>query len=365
MFNLTQAISGVKNWILTEEYLLYSQKKNVILSKKNNFEQIFDATFKNPTVGIYSNSKIWVDDFYSNESHMFLYESPIFKPYFNVKEFGLFGNVVHPYSLCYIVENNKTFTGLYNIELEVILWKIEKQLGYPWCLQEKYIFFTYLTSIVSCLSRNTGELRWEQDILALGGEGKSWQVGRIIGVFEQVLTIMIRHETLEQLVGLDIATGEVLWHLYNTQDPQTKEVVFHNIVPCLGQMQPSSDESRLYGLRYNIFIEIETATGKILRLRRLGPPNNLHFTHQGKEISIKNTRFHEGYFYFTATLQGETFCSGLIGAFEIGSEQIVWLHDMGFTRSGQFFNEGTAPVLDGNRLYVLDHEGTLHIFEKE
>lgn len=262
--------------------------------------------------------------------------------------------------------------GFFDFTLLKSIWqrKIEYTPRFSYCddfciYYEEIDEMSYSRGIINAFSRSTGDLLWERDLSELWGEGAPWQIGRIIGVFEQVLTVMIRWETMEQLVGLEVATGQVRWHLKNTHDPQTGEVVFPNIVPCLGQMQASADGRRLYGLRYNVFIEIEPATGNILRLHRFGPVNSLHFTHEGKEISIKNTRLHEGYFYFTATLQGETFSSGLLGAFDIVSEQIVWLHDMGFTRSGQFFNEGAAPVLDGNRLYALDGEGTLHIFEKE
>ena len=71
--------------------------------------------------------------------------------------------------------------------------------------------------------------------------------------------------------------------------------------------------------------------------------------------------FHEGYLYYQGYSGPTSFFTDSIGIFDLQTNEIVWeyIHPI----KGDFFTE--PPQINANRLYVLDNQHTLHIFEKD
>jgi hypothetical protein len=70
--------------------------------------------------------------------------------------------------------------------------------------------------------------------------------------------------------------------------------------------------------------------------------------------------FHEGYLYYQGYSRSNSFFTDSIGIFDIVQNKIIWeyIHPI----KGHFFIE--PPQLNVNRLYVLDDQYVLHIFEQ-
>ena len=132
-------------------------------------------------------------------------------------------------------------------------------------------------------------------------------------------------------------------------------------IPQADFLQFNEDKTKLLAFHYLHLVEIDLASHTFIRFKNVEQPI---LDQTGEKIKIIASTLQNNYFFFTAERQGYGFGSGIVGAYNIQTEKIDWLHDMEFA-NGIFFPAGEAPKLDEDRLYVLDSEGTLHIFEKE
>jgi hypothetical protein len=215
-------------------------------------------------------------------------------------------------------------------------------------------------STVVCFNIWNQFLLWQADISEIGSYEKKGQpfkgeIKKIMGVYRNTLLVILAGG---KLLGLNIDSGKIEWLLEKGILPDGRSFT---TIPQAEFLQFNDSQDKLLAFHYLHLVEIDLASHAFVRFKNI---EQSFFEQTGQKLKIISSTLKGSHFFFTAQKQGHGFGSGIVGAFNIETEQIDWWHDMQFSH-GTFFPAGEAPKLDENRLYVLDSEGTLHIFEGE
>ena len=207
------------------------------------------------------------------------------------------------------------------------------------CIDNKLIFSerSFFLRKIFCIDQTTGQKYWELDVSEMGqfiSDGKETK-GKIVG------SLMAKNEALwvaisnSKLVKIDANTGNILWERGSTNY----------------RLQLYGD--RIINVDARYYRELSANTGDTL-----------------VEYEMKQEYEKHG---FIAT--------GPLGAFTVTDTHVFIVHTMGFKMgcinrsTGEIdwsvdVGEGKvtlphAPIVYRDKLYVLDDEGTLHIYERE
>jgi outer membrane protein assembly factor BamB len=272
--------------------------------------------------------------------------------------------------LCLIVfdskiENFENGTISYRFKLineknELVFISKNKYLLGHGIWQSPYYYYSEERTKLKCIKIIEETLLWQFSVSELGKykdfDGyfkpieKEGEVRKILGVFDEVLVAQIsggESANENQLLGLNIQTGRQEW-------------IISGISDVCANLQANNTQTHLLGIRDREFIEIDLKTAQISRNKDIQSV----LTYQDKTIAVKCMSIKDQHIFFTGSFSGLVFHSGVIGAFNIETVQLDWLHDMEFDRNTNF-NMSSTPQIEGNRLYALDSGGTLHIFERE
>lgn len=238
-------------------------------------------------------------------------------------------------------------SGVYEFDKNEIKWLSNSIIGLT---QLNGIYFGIKDrQLLSKYDSNLGFLQWQSDLSAYNwhqfdGE-KPAQIGQIVGVSENILLVWMAGE---QLLGLDLVTGEVLWKIDFAP-------YFHITKWFTVFYYWNIENHKLYLLKYLYYFEIDLATQEVKIL----------WQNPDESYSITHCCYTPDYVYFTAF--GSELEIQVLGAFNRRSLTIDWLERQTMPRLDAYSYVGfhQAPQVDGSKLYVLDSGGTLHIFEKE
>jgi outer membrane protein assembly factor BamB len=137
-----------------------------------------------------------------------------------------------------------------------------------------------------------------------------------------------------RLYGIDAESGKQLWEL---EDPDMAPLGY------------TIYNQKLYDIGRRFFIRIDHKTGKVEYKKEIKPVFEEH------NFSLTDFVMDENYLYFTDSSK----CK--IGIMDLTNFEIVWTYQIEKTPENWQIHE---PVVHGNRMYVKDEIGTLHIFEK-
>jgi hypothetical protein len=273
-----------------------------------------------------------------------------------------FASVIAKQVICNMLINSENNIGLYDIENNKLVWYNKYDIGVVCEQNIKYVFgkLRIYPSELICLDKQNGDIVWQTDISEIGSytkKGKDYtgEIKKILGVYENTLIVVLAGG---KLLGLNVDMGAVEWILDEGVLPDGRKFT---TIPQAEFLQFNQDNTRLLAFHYLHLVEIDLTTHTFIRFKNI---EQSVFEQIGEKIKIIASTLKDNYFFFTAERQGYGFGSGLVGAFHIETETVDWWQDMNFA-NGTFFPAGEAPKVDDNRLYVLDSEGTLHIFERE
>ncbi len=197
------------------------------------------------------------------------------------------------------------------------------------------------------------------------------EVRKIIGVCGDILLVVIsggfegKNNVSSQLIGLSCQSGELLWGLdmFDANGIRTTYGSYENL-------QIDEPNKRLLGFYSQGFIEIAIETGIVERFKHLSYSTGeelLRFEFKDKILTnVYSETLVEEHLYFKATNianRRHSLSSNVIGAYNHQTETIDWLYEFEDLAPSVSIKE--SPTVEGNRLYVLDSGGTLHIFERE
>lgn len=231
----------------------------------------------------------------------------------------------------------KIFINTLNLEDERILTN-----NYNWG-------YLYLTSsnlfvgkgmFIQSLSPITGEYEWEIPL------NRNGEIFKILGVRENELVVCWKRGIdYFALLGIDIQTGEIVW---NIDDNFLLNGLSLHFTPNQNSLFSTKGEDR-----NSYFIEIDLQNKQA---KRYGEIPDLCKA----KLAISSSLLKDNLVYFTASTR-HVFFPDTIGVFDYKTLEILWKHTFDFDKSTHLKN----IEVDGNKLYVLDTEGILHIFEKE
>jgi len=205
---------------------------------------------------------------------------------------------------------------------------------------EDYYQLTAFTFILK--SNFESEVLWEYDILETCNDKTHF----LLGVAHNHLFVLTKGN---RIIVLNVDDGSLIktfeW---------TEPVDGTTYLPGLKEAFLNPEDECIYCLG-NYFIKIDTQRLEVLTCRHVSTSFD-----EMAGITVKNSTLQGRYISFTGWREGYAGRGRMIGLFDIQSEEFVWIDDL-----SQFIPAFQTPQLAGNRLYILDIENTLHIFERD
>lgn len=328
MFELRNKVEGVKGYYLSGKYLLTIEQLSnddrlFRFVDTNNLEELWQSKidFKSLYItyetnhsflGYESNQKIFdlnkKDGALRIKGIKFVPEAQ-----FNGRIYGRYTN-----------ESGDKFVSrldIQTLEIENLITGLYRLIG---ASSGKVLLVTPGKGIISCLDIEVKSILWEFDV-------KCRISGAVYTVRDQVIIGTSDHK----FSSLNSKTGEILW--------QSEGVPY---------LKPYGEI--LYGLDVLGYTEIDPKTGKIIK--------QINLEDQYKVLGIQNSAASytvvEDYIYFNDVRKAK------VGILEKATGNIIWTFKLP-VKDGVTIPASNVPQVHENRMYVLDSEGTLHVFEKE
>ena len=244
----------------------------------------------------------------------------------------------------FIFSNYQTDSGLkivrYNYKNLSLEELFDYQIGRDALGIDNKLVFTeknFFARKIFCIDQVTGQKYWELDVSEIGqfiSDGKATK-GKIVGsllVKKEALLVAISNS---KLIKIDTDTGNLLWERDSTNH--------------LLQLY----EDKIINVDAGYYREISPDTGKTLVEYEMKPEYEEHgfrFMGTNRNFTITDTHIF--------IVDAMSFNMGCINR---STGKIDWSVEVG---------EGKvtlphAPIVYGGKLYVLDDEGTLHVYDRE
>jgi hypothetical protein len=244
--------------------------------------------------------------------------------------------------------NIQTKYGLYHFEDKGILWLNNLKVFGQNIRINNHFYHRQGHVFLKSLSLLTGEYEWEVDLgkyctFVQDRETKQGGISSIVGVYQGKLWLMCANR---RLVGLCLKTGAVLVNVW-LGDLRTE--LQGLVILC----QPIFDESTntFIFCTYKYYFTIDVQTLSINQFQQI--------PFEERADNLETQTIYDGLVYFTGQhfLSNDTYESH-VGVYNPKTNVILWSYGI-----NAIINQ--APQVSDGKLYVLDTDGTLHIFEKE
>lgn len=210
---------------------------------------------------------------------------------------------------------------------------------------------------INCIDIQKGEYKWEIN-LSVYCQYESAEKGEVTGTVRQLLgiwnNILWLYLESRRLIGVLLSTGQIGANVAIEQThPDLMYAGFTN-----GYLDQKKGLVCFLATRY--YLEFDLAQLQIHRI------NNFDTAHPDKDwnFGITNT-FTEEYVYFTANQGRSSGFTQMVGVLSRTSLEVEWYENLAENRQERFWSLNQAPQVSEDKLYILDSESTLHIFEKQ
>ncbi|MEA5139659.1 hypothetical protein [Arcicella rigui] len=234
--------------------------------------------------------------------------------------------------------------------------------NYDWelCFVNYKTLFIYYRSHIKSINLDSGKYLWETDlsdyckILSVSNEPAQGMIRQVFGVWGDKLWVGFDGN---QYASLDLLTGKVLQY-FKLED-------IDEIFQEVNALSPYFDGNNglLCFLENRIYAEINLNTLRVERKKNFVTDNT------ETDWNFSSNTFSESHVYFVATRTSSRFSPNYVGVFDRATMEVVWSKDLELYKLPPVKNMparflAQAPQSDGDKLYVLDTHGTLHVFEK-
>lgn len=343
-------------------FLFTGTKEQLFITETNNISNINTLDIPNCMPG-----------FSSWHNLVFLWITPQYpKPEFTLKldlanylvyqmpleNFLVISNIENGRLLFMNYENNIEYIGGYDINSSSILWQTENKNRFTLLLSnEKFFSRDTIESSFYCESILSGERFWTFDLKSLPKyvhyEGdKTEEITKVIGVFNKLVWLSTKGNCI---ISLDIESGDlrnfIEWKVdENTVSPDAHSALLHY------------EKGEIHILNTDYYTIISAETGKvILNVKQIEFSNELPL-----------------YRRFFTRLYGDLMCfschlkstgKDFIGIFNIANQKLEWIYEMQLEfikgKGMAFLPPSSIPQISNNKLFIMDSEGVIYIFEKE
>ena len=269
----------------------------------------------------------------------------------------------YPYFSFYEVDD-KPQEGIYDFEKKKILFEATSWLGRS--IIDKYIFRDFKKKI-ACRKIDSDSILWEFSLASLGkwknpytDEEIDFQVRRLIGIYNNIFWVFLN---AEGFIGLDIETGELKYRIpeYHQAIGKTSTSSYdHSKGFFRSDYLLNSEKGKILGLAVDVFIEIDLTQE---------PPfvTQYGLQEEFEKYNIKKANDTAGsyvvqdnllYFYLAEQLK--------FGILDINTKEIIYISEpIEVGERDDSFTRLRDLKVSENKVYILDSNHTLHIFERE
>ena len=264
----------------------------------------------------------------------------------------------YPYFSFYEVDD-KPQEGIYDFEKKEILFEATSWLGRS--IIDKYIFRDFKKKI-ACRKIDSDSILWEFPLSSLGkwkdsytDEEIDFQVRRLIGIYNNILWVFLN---AEGFIGLDIETGELKYRI-----PEYHQAIGKTI--CKGKdffrsdYFLNSEKGKILSMAIDVFIEMDL-TQEPPFVTQYGLQEEFEkYNIKGKDTSTKYAvQDNLLYFYLAEQLR--------FGILDINTKEIIYVSEpIAVVERDDSFTRLRDLKVSENKVYILDSNHTLHIFERE
>ena len=264
----------------------------------------------------------------------------------------------YPYFSFYEVDD-KPQEGIYDFEKKEILFEATSWLGRS--IIDKYIFRDFKKKI-ACRKIDSDSILWEFPLSSLGKWKNSWdeerdfEIRHFIGIYNGIIWAFIE---IGGFIGLDIETGELKYHI-----PEYDEAIGKTI--CKGKdffrsdYFLNSEKGKILGMAMDIFIEIDL-TQEPPFVTQYGLQEEFEkYNIKKANDTAENYVIQDNLLYFYLTEQLK------FGVLDINTKEIIYISEpIAVVERDDSFTRLRDLKVSENKVYILDSNHTLHIFEKE
>ncbi len=251
--------------------------------------------------------------------------------------------------------DKKRFFGLFDVKNADLIWVKEYHISIINNINSINIFASTIPSNVLCFDKKNGLLLWQTDLSGhfydFHGNRLEATILEILGVYEDILLVMLSNHCL---VALSVATGEVLWEKIPYSDVPD---MFGGVIGAVLEVQ---NHQIVWYNSFSYFVfNLQNKVGILLK-------SYPHTDKSQPPFTIKKSVFTEEYIYFIAS-QKSVILNNIVGVFNRKTLKIDWQEEVDILpkTNADPYNSFTDIQVGDNKIYVLNTEGTLWIFERE
>ena len=213
----------------------------------------------------------------------------------------------------------------------------------------------------------TGQFLWEFSLSLLGkhknpytDEEKDFEVRRLIGIYNNILWVFLN---AEGFIGLDIQTGELKYRIreYHQAIGKTSTSSYdHSKGFFRSDYLLNSEKGKILGLAVDVFIEIDLTQEPPFvtqyGLQEEFEKYNIKKANDTAEDYVIQDNLL--YFYLAEQLR--------FGILDINTKEIIYVSEpIAVVERDDSFTRLRDLKVSENKVYILDSNNTLHIFERE
>ena len=335
-----QYISNVDNFLIVDDKLYFSNGKEVIDERGHSIlNSPLSLQFLN-----YKEPYFYIPDIYGNTYLIMGKEVRFLKDIFIKK-------VISDSFLLVSKDKKTAILNIINNEFHYILnSRIFKFLEW----KEKLFFKNKNT--IQGIEIYTGQFLWEFPLSSLGKWKNSWdeerdfEVYKLIGIYNNILWAFIE---IGGFIGLDIKTGELKYRISEYHMGKESKLFFRS------DYYLDNERGKVFGLAH-IFIEIDlnqdppfvTQYG----LQEEFEKYNIKKANDTAEDFVVQDNLL--YFYLAEQLR--------FGILDINTKEIIYVSEpIAVVERDDCFTQLKDLKVSENKVYILDSNHTLHIFERE
>ena len=267
----------------------------------------------------------------------------------------------YPYFSFYEVDD-KPQEGIYDFEKKKILFEATSWLGRS--IIDKYIFRDFKKKI-ACRKIDSDSILWEFPLSSLGKWKNSWdeerdfEIRHFIGIYNGIIWAFIE---IGGFIGLDIETGELKYRIpeYHQAIGKTSTSSYDDSKGFFrSDYLLNSEKGKILGLAVDVFIEIDL-TQEPPFVTQYGLQEEFEkYNIKGKDTSTKYAvQDNLLYFYLAEQLR--------FGVLDINTKEIIYISEpIAVVEIDDSFTRLRDLKVSENKVYILDSNHTLHIFERE
>ena len=268
----------------------------------------------------------------------------------------------YPYFSFYEVDD-KPQEGIYDFEKKEILFEATSWLGRS--IIDKYIFRDFKKKI-ACRKIDSDSILWEFSLSLLGkhknpytDEEKDFEVRRLIGIYNNILWFFLN---AKGFIGLDIETGKLKYCI-----PEFHQAIGKTITSSYEDRKGffrsdyllDNEKGKIFGLGVDVYIEIDLNQEPTFATQ-------YGLQEEFEKYNVKGNDTAEDYVVQDNLLYFSLFNQLKFGVLDINTKEIVYISEpIAVVERDDCFTQLKDLKVSENKVYILDSNDTLHIFERE